>query len=142
MQLRNVEETFNSLQSHPADVVISSSQAASIWELFRGSQRAMPEATFDRRFEYKAFLQAAFIGLMDGSAAMSYVEALWKASIKPTASVTSIVKAMLKEALKQYFQNKIGSDPKLYDSVRVAILMANRPYFDMISNGLCLTGSD
>lgn len=140
MELRNVEQTFYRLLSNPDDVIISSVQAASIWQLYRSSD--MPAADFDRRFEYKAFLQAAFIGLMDGSTAMSFVEALWKASIKPSATVTSIIKAMLKEALMQYFANKIGKEPKIYESVRATILMSNRPYFDLISNGLQLTGAD
>jgi hypothetical protein len=140
MELRNVEQTFNSLLSSPADVIISSQQAAEIWKLFRRTD--MPAITFDRHFDYRAFLQAAFIGLMDGSAAMSWVEALWKASDSPTATVKGIMKAMLKEGLKQYFNNKVGNEPKLYESVRAEILRSNRPYFDMMANDLSLTGSD
>ena len=89
-------------------------------------------------FKYRAFLQAAMIGWIDASAGMGFIKALLTSSMKPTATITGILKALLKEGLKQYYNREIKGTPELSITAGTAILYENRTYFDMIGQGMDL----
>src|SRR5262245_36077931 len=99
--LKNVEGVFNELVKHPDDVIITPLEAAEIWKLF---QRFPINSGRLDRLEYRAFLQAAMISAIDASSLIGFLESLWKASIKPNATVKSIAKKLVKDALKHYYK--------------------------------------
>lgn len=132
MALHNVGQTFSKLRKKPDDVVINAMQAAEIWKVFRGYP--IDPARLER-LEYKAFLQAAMMGAIDGSAAVGFMEALFKSAYKPNSSVKKIIKALLKEALKQYYRKR-NDTGKLYTMVIRAIAYGNKFYFDCIGQGI------
>jgi hypothetical protein len=153
MPLRNVEQTYHRLLANPHDVVVSAGDAAEIWKMFKPGSAFPTACDSDApnsssssgstlsisacdNFKYRVFLQAAMMSWIDGSQAMGFIQTLWTSSVKPNATALRILKALVKEALKQYYKNNIKHEPDLYVTVRNTILQQTRPYFDMISNGL------
>lgn len=134
--VKNVEQVFNELVKHPDDVVTTPLEAAEIWKLFKGFP--INSGTLDR-LEYRAFLQAALIAAIDGSGPIGFIESLWKASIKPNATVKSIVRKLVKDTLKKYYRNHIkGEDPPIYQMEINAITYQCSFYFDAINQGVDL----
>lgn len=136
MSLHNVQMTFDRLRKNPVDVVITKEEAQRIYKIF------YPTSTIKAKqlnsIEYRAFLQAAMIGLLDGSNAMGWVKTLMSAAYRPDATVKSIVKKLVKEAIKKYFKNKIGAEPDIYTTVITAIKYGHGTRFQMIANGMSL----
>jgi hypothetical protein len=134
--LKNVEEVFNNLVKHPDDVVTTPLEAAEIWTLFKGYP--IDSGRLDR-LDYRAFLQAALIAAIDASGPIGFVESLWKAAVKPNATVKSIIKKLLKDSLKRYYRNHIkGEAPPIYQMAISAIIYECSFYFDAINQGLDL----
>ena len=131
MALHNTEMTFNQLMKNPSDIVITSGEAAEIWKVFR--KHPIRQSTLEK-LDYRAFLQAAMIAALDGSAAMGFIKALFTSAYKPNATVKKIIKKLLKEALKQYFKRKNGNED-LYMNVISAIAYHDKFYFDSINQG-------
>ena len=136
MSLHNVQMTFDRLMKNPVDVVITKEEALRIYQIFYPTGAI--KANQLNKLEYRAFLQAAMIGLLDGSNAMGWIQSLWKASSQPGATVTSIVKKLTKEAIKKYFKNKISAEPEIYTTVISAIKYGHGTRFQMIANGMSL----
>ena len=87
MAIKNVEMLYTKLLQTPEDVVVSESEAAEIYKIFRSGGTA--GVNFNK-FKYKAFLQAALMSVIDASEAMSWVEALFRGAYRPNASVKGI----------------------------------------------------
>jgi hypothetical protein len=66
----------------------------------------------------RSFAQALLIEAIDASNAMSWVEALFRSAMKPNATVKSIIRSLVKKALKEWFRAKVGSDPTIYVAVK------------------------
>lgn len=136
----DLEHRYNRLSNHPDDVIITLKQAAAIWKFFKKNE--IPESMLlDTSFvKPRAFLQAALMTAMAGSAAMSYVEALFRSAYKPNATVVGIITALAKTALKRYFSHEsiedLKSIKKLYTIVVDTITYQGGPYFDLISQGV------
>lgn len=134
--LKNVEMVFNDLVKHPDDVVTTPLEAAEIWKLFKGFP--INSGRLDR-LEYRAFLQAALMAAIDGSGAIGFVQSLWQAAIKPSATVKSIVRKLLKDSLKRYYRHHIKGDaPSIYEMEVKAIIFQCSFYFDAINQGVDL----
>jgi len=134
--LKNVEEVYNELVQHPDDVVTTQLEGAEIWKLFKGFP--IDPGRLDP-LQYRAFLQAALMCAIDASDTIGFVESLWRASIKPTATVKSIVKKVLKDTLKRYYKHNIkGETPPIYQMEIAAIIYQCSFYFDGINQGIDL----
>ena len=125
---KRVEDVFNDLYQNPDDVVISAMEAAEVWQVFE------LEPIDSGKLEclaYRAFLQAAMICAIDGSSGMRVVKVLFLAAYKPNATVKKVVQALLKEALKHYFEKKDPGE-QLFEAPIRAIAYHNDFYFDAI----------
>jgi hypothetical protein len=131
--LKNAEQVFNELVKNPDDVTVTGLEAAEIWRLFR--KYPINPASLER-LEYRAFLQAALIAAIDGSAAKAWIQSIFMSAMKPNASVKSIIKKIVKDALKRYYRTQIkGENPPIYESVVVDIAWQCKFYFDSINQG-------
>lgn len=130
--LRNVEQTYNALMKNPGDIVVSANEAATIWKLFRkypiNPAQLEPAA-------YRAFLQAAIMGAIDGSAAMSWIRAIFDSAYAPDASVADLMKKLAMAALRKYYHHLRGDKPVIYSSMTTAISWGCSFYFDSIATG-------
>ena len=129
----NTEALYLKLMAHPQDVVTDAVEAAEIWKLFRkypiDHGKLQP-------LSYRAFLQAALMAAVDGSEAMGWVEQIWRASAKPGASATKVIKKLTQHALKKYYKHLKGDAPELYASVLAMIHYQCGHYFRSIEQGL------
>jgi hypothetical protein len=129
--LKNTEELYNDLLKNKDDVVINALEAAEIWQMFR---KYPANSGRLGRFEYLAFLQAALMAAIDGSSALSWIESVFKGAYVPSATAKSIVKKVLKDALKRYYKTKIkGEEPPIYEASLSVIAMQCKFYFDSMS---------
>jgi hypothetical protein len=134
--LKNVEDLYNELLQHPDDVVTTPLEAAEIWKLFKGFP--IDPAKLDP-FKYRAFLQAALIAAIDSSDSIGFIQSVWEASVKPNATVKSVLKKVLKDTLKRYYRHNIkGETPPIYQMAINAIVFECGFYFDAISQGMDL----
>lgn len=88
--------------------MLTADGASRIWKLF---QMDSTPNSFDN-FKYRVFLQGAMMGWVDASSGMGFIESIFTSSIKPDATVLSILKDLLQEGFKQYYKNKIKNDPE------------------------------
>jgi hypothetical protein len=127
----NVDEIYEDLKKNPDDVVVDAAEAVEIWKMFRGYPVTQDQVA---SFNNRAFLQACLMVAQDASAAMGWIEALFRSAYKPNASVKGIMKKLVKEAFRQYFRKFHAklSDLKsldLYQMVVNQISATNAPRF-------------
>ena len=79
-RLRTAEENYNDLLKRKQDVVITPSQGVEIYKLFRGRDIGELQVT---NIESRAFLQGALMSAVEGSAAMGWVEAIFRMPTHP-----------------------------------------------------------
>jgi hypothetical protein len=133
LALKNTEQVYEHLIKNKEDVVVSAQEAGEIWMLFR---KYPANSANLERIEYRAFLQAALMAAIDGSGAMAWVQSIFEAAYKPNASAKSIIRKLLKDALRRYYKTTIkGDQPPIYQATLSAIAFGCRPYFDSISQG-------
>lgn len=134
LELPNVEQLFNELCSKPSDVITSQSEAASIWILFRPDDKIGDDLF--QSMEARAFMQAALICAIQGSNLISFVEVMWKASVKPNATAATIIKKLLSHAKDKWFEKIKGEQPPLYGMVLSMINYQNSTYFDALKRNM------
>jgi hypothetical protein len=141
MALRTVDEIYGELMADPGRrVVIDAEEAAAIWMLFRRYPKPPNEL---ERLDYRAFLQAALMAAIDASAAMGYIEVIFRSTLgKPAFDAKSfrkLLEKLGKGLLKQYFKN-LNQKGKDLMSVQVYQATVNaagtNPGFKMIAAGL------
>jgi hypothetical protein len=108
------------------EIVLDHHQAWQVLEFFFGGDvGSVPGQLTDRD---RSFAQALLVEAIDKSYAMSWVETLWKSSVKPNSAVKGIIKALGKKALRDWFKDtdakswlqKVRENdefPELYQSV-------------------------
>lgn len=133
--LHSAEELYHMLLKKPGDVFINAKQAVAIFRLFR--EQTLLESVVDTP-DHRAFLQAALMSAIEGSAAMGFIEGLFRSAYKPNATIKGIILALGKAAYRHYYQRPPTDlkDLKLYARVLEDISNSHRPYFDMISQGV------
>ena len=137
--LKNAEQVFNKLMKNPGDIVITDDEAKQIFKKFRGSKPRVSQL----KTSHKAFLQAALIAAVDGSATMGYVEGIFKSAfMKPVFDAKSfkkVLKKLAKATIRQYFKNAKRSDildAAVYSTTVKAISYQCAHYFRSINQGL------
>ena len=106
-----------------SEIVLEDHEAWVILEFFFGGDVGLKPGQITEKD--RSFAQALLVEAIDKSYAMSWIETLWKRSVKPNASAKGIIKALAKKALKDWFNdkdakswtNKDGEFPELYQSV-------------------------
>jgi hypothetical protein len=87
--------------------------------------------------------QTALIAAIDGSNQMGYVEALFRTAYRPNPTVTGIIRALARQFVESWWQHTKPQDLKnahLYQAVINAIAFSLRSQFEMVAQGLQLTG--
>lgn len=108
------------------EIFLEDHEAWTILQFFFGGDVGLEPGQITERD--RSFAQALLVEAIDKSYAMSWVETLWKSSVKPNASAKGIIKALGKKALKDWFKDKDakgwldkvkenGEFPELYQSV-------------------------
>ena len=137
MQVNNVDAVFNDLQLNPQRVVMSAKECATVYTLFFKERKINP-VVFQNNLTYRAFIQSAMTGLIDGSNAIGWIKALLTSAYKPSASVKGIIFKLITYGVKQYFKNGKKAPDELYAMVLNSIKMAHRFRFEAIRNGIPL----
>jgi hypothetical protein len=108
------------LQHFSGDQIVLDNQEA--WQIlvffFGGNASLSPASLTDND---RSFAQALLIEAIDASEDMSWIEAIFRSAMKPNASVKSIIKSLIKKAVKDWFKhaNKDKLDnPTIYQSVK------------------------
>lgn len=129
--LRTAEAIYHDLLQSPGDVVLSPNEAPQVWRLFRNSE--LPSGQF-QSLKNRAFLQAALMSAIEGSAAMGLIESLFRATITPGTNVTGVIRKLVGDRLRRYYRHKVTGEEPLYRTVVTTIAWSHRPYFDAIAN--------
>ncbi len=131
-----VNKIFIDLKKNDQRIVLSGKECVDVYELFRGKKPNANAVVFNKNKDYRAFLQAAMIRLIDGSNDMSWLNALLNGAYKPNATVGGIITKLIKHGIKQYFENKMEKPEEISVAVRDEIVRKNRFRFEYIVNGL------
>lgn len=108
----------------PSELVLDHKEA---WEIlvffFGGNAGIEPGQLTD---EDRSFAQALLVEAIDKSSAMSWIEVIFRSSVKPNASVKGIIKALIKKAAKDWWKKATKGDledPVIYQSIKNTLTM-------------------
>lgn len=131
LAIRKAEDIYHELLQSPGDVTLSANQAREVWNVFRSSFIDVSQVS---SLDHRAFLQAALMSAIDGSFAMGFVESLFRSAYRPNATISGILKGLVKSGLKRYYRHLKQEPPELYKNVIQTIVWSHRPYFDEIEH--------
>jgi len=106
----------------PEELVLSHMEAWEVLVFFFGGNAGVKPGWLNDND--RSFAQALLIEAIEASSAMSWIETLWKSSVKPNASVKGIIKALAKKAAKDWFKKATKGDledPEIYQSVKSSL---------------------
>jgi hypothetical protein len=135
MGLPNVEKEYLGLLRNPDEVLISQEEAYQVWVFFQPKDTSLDIGAF-ADFSYKAFMQAALASAVEGSEAMSWIETLWKGSVRPNSTVRSLLKKLAKHAVKKFWRDVNGGSVDIYGSVMSSIRYQCAHYFRSMKQGM------
>lgn len=101
------------------DVFISEQEAWEILVWFFGGNAGLSPA--DITYNDRSFAQALMFEAIRASKLISYIEGLWRATVKPYKSITKLLKQIAKLTAKALWENLKPADledPKIYQMVK------------------------
>jgi hypothetical protein len=105
----------------PSEIVLSDQEA---WQVlvffFGGNASTQPSWLNDND---RSFAQALLLEAVDASSRVSWIEALWKATAKPGASIKSILAKLALKAAKDWLQSCKPSD---LTEARIYLMVKNQ----------------
>lgn len=122
-----------------SELVFDEAKTRQIFAFFYPASRSSVSAMSINN-EARRLAQTMLIAALDGSYAMSYIQTLVE-SLRPTPgmSVRSLLKKLVNKGIRIWFQHATGHDlenPRIYESVRVAIANALLPRFTEAIQGI------
>lgn len=140
----NTQQIFRQLLKNTGDVDVTAEQALDIWEMFANvtTRRALGRVTKEQvsSIEARAFLQAAFMSAIEGSAVLNWFQKWTTSAIKLKPSLMDVLKFLV-SGFRDYYQNyndvyKKGTSATIYAVVVLNIVTGSSAYFQAIQNDI------